>query len=84
MSVVIGATGHTLGAAGGLEAIAAVLAIETKTIPPTLNYETPDPDCDLNYTPNKAVTLPDVKATISTNLGFGGHNGVSIWKKFEA
>jgi hypothetical protein len=64
-----GATGHTLGAAGGLEAIAAVQAIATKTLPPTINLQTPDPDCDLNYVPNKAVTLPEVKATISQNLG---------------
>lgn len=75
-----GATGHTLGAAGGLEAIASVLAIETGTIPPTLNYENPDPDCDLNYTPNKAVTIP-VKAAASSSLGFGGHNGVVIFRK---
>lgn len=49
----VGATGHTLGAAGGLEAIAVVQAMQTGTIPPTINYDTPDPDCDLNYTPNK-------------------------------
>lgn len=52
-----GATGHTLGAAGGLEAIATVKAIETKTLPPTINYETPDPDCDLSYVPNKVSSL---------------------------
>lgn len=75
-----GATGHTLGAAGGLEAIAAVQAIATKTLPPTINLQTPDPDCDLNYVPNKAVTLPEVKATISQNLGFGGHNGVVVFR----
>jgi len=53
MNIFQGCTGHSLGAAGGFEAIACVKAIETGVIPPTINYETPDPDCDLDYTPNK-------------------------------
>ena len=77
-----GATGHTLGAAGGLEAIAAVKAIETGVIPPTLNYETHDPDCDLNITPNKSIKR-EVKAALSSNLGFGGHNGVVAFTKYK-
>mmetsp|Transcript_21187 Transcript_21187/g.54711 ORF Transcript_21187/g.54711 Transcript_21187/m.54711 type:complete len:463 (+) Transcript_21187:367-1755(+) len=78
-----GVTGHTLGAAGGLEAIACAKAIDTSKIPPTVNYNTPDPECDLNYTPNKLIELPTVRAALSTNLGFGGHNAAILFKKFE-
>jgi 3-oxoacyl-[acyl-carrier-protein] synthase II len=58
-----------------------VKAIELGIIPPTINYETPDPDCDLNYTPNKAVKKEGLRVAISDNLGFGGHNGVVVFKK---
>jgi 3-oxoacyl-[acyl-carrier-protein] synthase II len=58
-----------------------VKALETSIIPPTINYETPDPECDLNYVPNKAVKVPDLKAVISDNLGFGGHNAVLSFRK---
>lgn len=80
-----GCTGHTLGAAGGLEAIVCAKAISTGTIPPTINLVTPDPECDLDYTPNTAVHLGEgaVKAAISTNLGFGGHNAAIMFKKFD-
>eukprot|EP01041_Mallomonas_annulata_P010034 gene10034-20896_t len=81
ISSIKGCTGHSLGAAGGFEAIACVKALETGIIPPTINYETPDPDCDLDYTPNKAVSVPDLKVALSDNLGFGGHNGVVVFKK---
>jgi 3-oxoacyl-[acyl-carrier-protein] synthase II len=67
------ATGHMLGAAGAIEALISTLAINTGTIPPTINYETPDPACDLNYTPNKAVAR-EVSAVLSNSFGFGGHN----------
>ena len=67
--------GHLLGAAGGVELIASVLAINNGIIPPTINYEEPDPDCDLNYTPNQPVERK-VKAAISNTFGFGGHNAV--------
>ncbi|MFP4522087.1 MAG: beta-ketoacyl-ACP synthase II, partial [Fibrobacterota bacterium] len=67
-------TGHLLGAAGGIEAIASVLALREGIIPPTINYEVPDPECDLDYTPNKAFEMPELKAALSNNLGFGGHN----------
>jgi 3-oxoacyl-(acyl-carrier-protein) synthase len=77
-----GTTGHSLGAAGGLESIACVRAIQTGIIPPTINYQTPDPECDLNYTPNTAVEKR-VDVAINTNLGFGGHNGVLVFKRFE-
>jgi len=75
-------TGHLLGAAGGIEAIATVLAIEEGIIPPTINYETPDPECDLDYTPNKAVKR-EIKYALSNSLGFGGHNATILLKKYE-
>ncbi|GAB5030383.1 3-oxoacyl-(acyl-carrier-protein) synthase 2 [Nannochloropsis oceanica] len=78
-----GSTGHTLGAAGGLEAIATVLAIETLTLPPTINYETPDPDCDLNVVPNKPIKVAEIKAAASQSAGFGGHDSVVIFKPFK-
>jgi 3-oxoacyl-[acyl-carrier-protein] synthase II len=66
-------TGHMLGAAGAVEFIFCGLATRDSIIPPTINYETPDPDLDLNYTPNKAVKHP-VKLALSNSFGFGGHN----------
>mmetsp|Transcript_31965 Transcript_31965/g.107625 ORF Transcript_31965/g.107625 Transcript_31965/m.107625 type:complete len:282 (-) Transcript_31965:278-1123(-) len=80
-----GATGHTLGAAGGIEAVLAIKAIQTGTVPPTINYVTPDAECDLNYVPNVPETLPGgVRVAISQNLGFGGHNGVLIFKAMDS
>jgi 3-oxoacyl-[acyl-carrier-protein] synthase II len=72
-------TGHLLGAAGALEAAVCALAIDEKFLPPTINYENPDPECDLNYTPNTGVER-DVRVAVSTSLGFGGHNGVLVFK----
>ena len=66
-------TGHLLGATGALEAIALVKAIETGVIPPTVNYRTPDPECDLNYVPNGAIAA-EVNVAISNSFGFFGHN----------
>jgi len=77
-----GVTGHALGAAGALETVACVKAIETGIVPPTINFETPDPECDLNITPNEAVERP-IRVAVNNNLGFGGHNAVVIFKKFE-
>ena len=77
-----GTTGHALGAAGGLESIACIKAIETGIVPPTINYETPDPLCDLDITPNKAVKR-DIKTALNMNLGFGGHNAAVIFRKYE-
>jgi len=76
--------GHTLGAAGGLEAIVCAKVIKTGWVPPTLNLEQPDLDdgCDLDYTPNKAVKLERVRAAISDNLGFGGHNAALVFKEY--
>jgi 3-oxoacyl-[acyl-carrier-protein] synthase II len=73
-------TGHLLGAAGGVAAAACVMAIHTGMIPPTINYENPDPDCDLDYTPNVAKARK-VDVAISNNLGFGGHNASLIFKR---
>jgi 3-oxoacyl-[acyl-carrier-protein] synthase II len=76
-------TGHTLGAAGGLEAVVACKAIECGLVPPTINYETPDPDCDLDYVPNTMRRM-DVNAAMSTSLGFGGHNAAILFKRYSA
>ena len=73
-------TGHLLGAAGGVEAIISVKAIETGEVPPTINYETPDPECDLDYTPN-VKRQADIKAVLSDNLGFGGQNAALVFRK---
>ncbi|MBW8350409.1 beta-ketoacyl-ACP synthase II [Bacillus sp. IITD106] len=75
-------TGHLLGAAGGVEAIFSILAIKEGILPPTMNYETPDPECDLDYVANEARKA-DVKAVISNSLGFGGHNATIAFKKYE-
>ncbi len=72
-------TGHLLGAAGGIEAIAAILAIRSGEIPPTINYEVPDPECDLHYVPNQKIRQP-VRAALSNNLGFGGHNACLVFR----
>ena len=74
-------TGHLLGAAGGVEALFAVKAIQEGVVPPTINYETPDPECDLDYVPNVARKM-DVEAVMSNSLGFGGHNVSLIFKKY--
>ncbi len=74
--------GHLLGAAGAVEAVATVKTIETGIIPPTINYEHPDPECDLDYTPNKAVEYP-VKVAISNSFGFGGTNACLAFKAYE-
>ena len=74
-------TGHMLGAAGGVEAVATVLSIETGIVHPTINYETPDDGLDLNYVPNKFQTRT-VNAAISNSFGFGGHNACVAFKKF--
>ncbi|MFC0046058.1 beta-ketoacyl-ACP synthase II [Metabacillus iocasae] len=74
-------TGHLLGAAGGVEAIFSVKAIETGMIPPIINYETPDEECDLDYVPNEA-RKQEVNTVLSNSLGFGGHNATIVFKKY--
>jgi 3-oxoacyl-[acyl-carrier-protein] synthase II len=73
-------TGHLLGAAGSIEAVISVKAIETGEIPPTINYETPDPDCDLDYTPNVKRSAK-VNTVLTDNLGFGGHNASLVFRR---
>ncbi len=75
-------TGHLLGASGGIEAIAALKAIEKQIIPPTINYVTPDPDCDLDYVPNTAEEK-QVNSVLSNTFGFGGHNAVVFMRKWQ-
>ena len=75
-------TGHLLGAAGGIEAVAAVKAIQDQLLPPTINYDTPDPDCTLDYVPNKAQAHT-VNAVLSNTFGFGGHNAVIFVRKYD-
>jgi len=75
-------TGHLLGAAGAIEAIFSALAIQEGIIPPTMNYETPDEECDLDYVPNKA-RKQDVSVILSNSLGFGGHNVTLAFKKYK-
>ncbi|NOU97110.1 beta-ketoacyl-ACP synthase II [Paenibacillus sp. LMG 31456] len=74
------ATGHLFGAAGGLEAVITVKSLMDGMIPPTINYETPDPECDLDVVPNKAEASP-IQVAISNGFGFGGHNAVLVFKK---
>ncbi len=75
-------TGHLLGAAGAIEAIATVMAIHNSKIPPTINYETPDEDCDLNYVPNVSIDKK-IRAAVSNTFGFGGHNASLCFKAYE-
>ena len=73
-------TGHMLGAAGAAEAIAAIKTLLTGTVPPTINLLSPDPECDLDYTPNTAVKA-EIELAVSTSLGFGGHNAAVSFRK---
>ena len=75
-------TGHLLGAAGAIETIACILAIRHGTIPPTINYETPDPDCDLDCVPNEARQL-EANIALNNSFGFGGHNAALIFSRFD-
>jgi 3-oxoacyl-[acyl-carrier-protein] synthase II len=78
-----GATGHMLGAAGAVEMIVCAKAIQSDTVPPTINYEFPDPECDLDYVPNTARQM-HINAVVNNSFGFGGHNASLIAKKFVA
>jgi 3-oxoacyl-[acyl-carrier-protein] synthase II len=77
-----GSTGHCLGAAGAIEAIFTMLAVNRDVLPPTINYEQPDPECDLDYIPNEARDAP-VRIGVSNSFGFGGHNACIVLRKFE-
>jgi 3-oxoacyl-[acyl-carrier-protein] synthase II len=76
-------TGHLLGAAGGVESVITVLTILYGQVPPTINYEVPDPDCDLDYVPNTARSLP-VRVALTNSFGFGGTNASLVFRKFDA
>ena len=75
-------TGHLLGAAGAVETIACIMAIEHGILPPTINYESPDPECDLYCVPNEARTS-DVRYALNNSFGFGGHNVALIFGRFD-
>lgn len=74
-------TGHLLGASGAIEAVVAVKTIKQQMAPPTVNYSTPDPECDLDYIPNEAQSF-EINSVMSNSFGFGGHNGVLVFKKY--
>lgn len=75
--------GHLMGAAGAVEAVVSVLALEHQVLPPTTNYGEPDPDCDLDYVPNEARRVSDLKAALSNSIGLGGHNASLLFRRWE-
>jgi 3-oxoacyl-[acyl-carrier-protein] synthase II len=78
-----GATGHCFGGAGAIEAAFTVLALRDRVVPPTINYEEPDPECDLDYVPNAAREVPDLEVAMSNSFGFGGHNAALVFRRWE-
>jgi 3-oxoacyl-[acyl-carrier-protein] synthase II len=78
-----GATGHTFGAAGAIEAVFTTLALRDRTVPPTINYEEADPDCDLDYVPNEARKVPGLEVAASNSFGFGGHNATVLIRRWS-
>ena len=74
--------GHLFGAAGAVEAMMCVLALHERVLPPTINYRTPDPECDLDYVPNEARAAT-VHSAVSNSFGFGGHNACVVFRKFQ-
>ena len=76
-------TGHLLGGAGGLEAGITVLALRDQMLPPTINYENPDPECDLDYVPNQARPAPNLRLALTNSFGFGGTNGSILFRRWE-
>jgi 3-oxoacyl-[acyl-carrier-protein] synthase II len=77
-----GATGHCLGGSGAIEAIISILAVERDVVPPTINYEVPDPECDLDYIPNESRDA-DVRVAVTNSFGFGGHNASIVLKRVD-
>jgi 3-oxoacyl-[acyl-carrier-protein] synthase II len=77
-----GATGHCFGAAGAIEAIFTTLALKERVVPPTINLDSPDPDCDLDYVPNEAREVPGLEVALSNSFGFGGHNATIVLRRF--
>jgi 3-oxoacyl-[acyl-carrier-protein] synthase II len=78
-----GATGHCFGAAGAIEAIFTTLALRDRIVPPTINLENQDPECDLDYVPNEARAVPNLTTAVSNSFGFGGHNATIVLRRFE-
>jgi 3-oxoacyl-[acyl-carrier-protein] synthase II len=78
-----GATGHCFGAAGAVEAVFSVLAVRDRKLPPTINYEVEDPDCDLDYVPNESRSAPDLRVALSNSFGFGGHNASIVVRGWD-
>jgi 3-oxoacyl-[acyl-carrier-protein] synthase II len=78
-----GATGHCLGASGAVEAMFTILAVNRRVLPPTINYEEPDPECDLDYIPNDAREAPELEIAVSNSFGFGGHNACIVVRRFD-
>ena len=76
-------TGHLLGGAGGVESVFTVLTIQQGIIPPTINYENPDPECDLDYVPNVA-RKGEVRTALSNSFGFGGTNAALVFRRYES
>ena len=74
-------TGHLLGAAGAIEAVASILALAHQTVPPTINFETPDPECDVDVTPNVARER-EINVAMSNAFGFGGHNTAVVFRRW--
>jgi 3-oxoacyl-[acyl-carrier-protein] synthase II len=79
-----GATGHCFGAAGSIEAVFTILALRDRIVPPTINLENPDPDCDLDYVPNESRAVPDLHTAVSNSFGFGGHNASIVLRRFDS
>ncbi len=77
-----GATGHCLGAAGAIEAIFCTFALQRGVLPPTINYEVPDPECDLDYIPNEA-RRQDIEIAVNNSFGFGGHNACVVFRRWD-
>jgi 3-oxoacyl-[acyl-carrier-protein] synthase II len=78
-----GATGHCFGAAGAVEAVFSVKAVQERIVPPTINYENEDPSCDLDYVPNEAREVPDLEVAVSNSFGFGGHNASLVIRRWN-
>jgi 3-oxoacyl-[acyl-carrier-protein] synthase II len=78
-----GATGHCFGAAGAIEAVFTTLAVRDRKVPPTINYEAEDPECDLDYVPNESRAAPDLNVALSNSFGFGGHNASIVIRRFD-
>src|SRR5204862_4140828 len=78
-----GATGHCFGAAGAVEAVFTTLALYDRKLPPTINHELEDPECDLDYIPNESRDADDLRVAISNSFGFGGHNASLVFRRFD-